>query len=115
MALCSYGNVINQKYNIHKENTMTAQQKKAEEAKALEEAGQAEETEDMHIVDAMKSAERGAKLARRGWDKSLNNYFVTIKRGESKPSLCTEKSSAMFIPSIEDVMTADWFNVEKVA
>jgi len=166
MALCSYDNELNQKYNINKELIMTQAVKdliavavatteyetnvelkdaveklealgdnakgdtqeyknlKAlieeaeakEKADALEQAKLAEEAEattDMNILEAFEVAEKVGKVARRGWDVELSSHFVTIKRGETKPSLHNGSFTSPFTPSIEDVMTVDWYNVEE--
>jgi hypothetical protein len=136
MALCSYDNELNQKYNFNKELKMTPAQKKAKEAKRIEDEKLAEEArvaeeakriedeklaeeltdtddEDMNILEAFELAERSGKVSRRGWSKELNNHFVTINRGETKPSLSNGKYASPFAPSIDDVMTADWYNKEE--
>jgi hypothetical protein len=122
MALCSYDNELNQKYNFNKEKQMTPAQKKAQEAKRIEDEKLAElsdtnvgDIEDMNILEAFELAERSGKVSRRGWSKELNNHFVTINRGETKPSLSNGKYASPFTPSIDDVMTADWYNKEEEA
>ena len=113
MALCSYGNELNQKYNFNKGFKMaTSTRKKAQDAKAVE-AVEAQESNGMNILEAFEVAEKTGKVARRGWSKELNSHFVTIKRGETKPSLSNDKYSSPFTPSIEDVMTVDWYNIEE--
>ena len=113
MALCSYDNGLNQKYNINKGFKMaTPTQKKTQEAKA-QEVETTEETKDMNILEAFEVAQKVGKVARRGWSKELSSHFVTIKRGETKPSLSNGKHSSPFTPSIDDVMTVDWYNVEE--
>ena len=71
------------------------------------------EVKDMNILEAFEVAQKVGKVARRGWDVELSSLFVTIKRGETKPSLSNGKYSSTFTPSIEDVMTLDWYNVEE--
>lgn len=103
MALCSYDNKVNQKYNIQKGVIMPV--KKTE----IKEDDKAQS--DLNIVEALELAKRTKKMARRGWDNSLKNHFVTIRRGETKPSLSDGKHFFAFTPSIEDVMSVDWFEL----
>jgi len=136
VALCSYDNTLNQRYKFTKEIEMarqTAEQKAAEQKAAEEAAKRAEEEakakleaeqkaaeqkaaeeadagedDDMTILDALKQAERGAKLRRKGWSKALDSHYITIRRGESLPVLTTGKHASPYTPSIVDVMAADW-------
>lgn len=101
MALCSYDNEVNQKYNIHKE-------KKMEDTETKEKTNST-----MTIVEALKHASSLKKMARKGWHESLKKHFVTIKRGETKPSLSDGKHFSAFNPSIEDVMCEDWYIKEE--
>ena len=113
MALCSYDNELNQKYNFNKGFKMaTPAQKKAQDAKAKE-VETVEESKDMNILEAHAVAEKVGKVARRGWSKELNSHFVTIKRGETKLSLSNGKHSSPFTPSYDDVFATDWYNVEE--
>ena len=72
----------------------------------------AEEDGTMHIVDAMTLAERGVKMVRLGWNKELRNHYVTIARGETKPTFTTGKHGSPFQPSIVDVLAHDWVEME---
>jgi len=54
MALCSYDNELNQRYNINKEIKMTPAQKKAQEAKRIEDERLAEEA---RVAEEAKVAE----------------------------------------------------------
>lgn len=114
MALCSYDNKLNQKYNFNKEKQMTPTQKKAEvaEAKRVEEekvTQATEEAEAMHIVDAFAFTREDKKVARRGWSKELKKHFIFTARGQTLPQLSNGKHSSPYTPSIDDVMKNDWF------
>ncbi len=142
MALCSYDNALNQRYNFIKDIEMaqqTAEQKAAEAAKKAEKKAQeeaakaaeekakaeaeakakleaeqkaAEADDTMTILDALEEAERSRKVRRRSWNKALSGHFVTIRRGETLPVLSTGKHFSSYKPSIVDVMAKDWYVVE---
>ena len=141
MALCSYDNELNTKYKYMKDLEMARTAKEVKEAqeqakmeqdkqteefeiKEIEQDKQTEEfvdtdetqlptEESKHIVDAMTLAERGVKMVRLGWDKELRNHYVTIKRGETKPTFTTGKHGSPYQPSIVDVLTHDWVEMEE--
>ncbi len=159
MALCSYDNELNQKYNYNKELKMTqavkdliAQAKATtdyetttelkdavaklellgdnakgdtQEYKALKsmidsmaEAKRLADEENLiddgdSILVAFELAEKNGKVARKGWSKELKNYFVFIPRGHTLPQLSNGKHASPYTPSIEDVMSKDWYNLEQ--
>ena len=102
----------------------TAEQKAAEEAakqaeaeakaklEAEQKAAEDGEDGDMTILEAFAEAERSRNVRRHGWSKALDGHFITIRRGETLPVLSTGKHFSPYTPSIQDVMTKDWYVVE---
>lgn len=93
---------------------MTKAQQEAEaKAKAEQEAkADAEKQEaDLNIIDMLELTKKEKKYFRRGWSKHLKGTHVTTPRGESKPVLVTGKHSTAYQPSIDDVMIADWYEI----
>jgi hypothetical protein len=140
VALCSWDNELNGKHKTYKEFEMAttrktaAQKRKEEEAAAAEQeqagkttaseqaetpeakaaaAAEAEEPKGASICEAFRLMERGAKMRRAGWSRHLKGTYVTIRRGETKPVLCTGKYDSPYTPSIVDAMTSDWTEIEE--
>jgi len=117
VPLCSFDNRVNQKYNIQGFTMTKAEEKKlADEAKAKEEQEAkerlADEAKDLNIVEMLQEAKTLKRFKRRAWGKNLENTYVSINRGETLPILMTGRHSIAYQPSIEDVMRADWYEVQ---
>ncbi|ADV46427.1 Thoeris anti-defense Tad2 family protein [Nitratifractor salsuginis] len=67
-----------------------------------------EKTEGLNILEALEAAGRSRKVRRAGWPKELKHHYVTIYRGETRPTMTNGKSGSPYAPSIVDVMAKDW-------
>ncbi|WP_456390317.1 Thoeris anti-defense Tad2 family protein [Hydrogenimonas sp.] len=92
----------------------SSEPKIAQEQTEEKHGGKTEETtEGMNILEALEAAGRGRKVARNGWSEHIRGTYMTIVRGETKPSLVTGKYRAAYAPSIEDLMANDWNEITK--
>ena len=91
----------------------TAAEKKAAEeaAKAKAEAEKKAADGKMSILEALELAQRGKRVRREGWSKALQKHYITINRGETLPTLSNGKHGSPYTPSIVDVMTKDWIEI----
>ena len=77
-----------------------AQRKAKEEAEAK-----------MTILEALELAQRSKKVRREGWSEALDKFYITINRGETLPTLTNGKHGSPYTPSIIDVLSKDWIEI----
>ena len=66
---------------------------------------------DLSIVEVYEKAQRGAKFKRRGWSEQIGEVYVTVLRGETKLSLVKGNQAIPFVPSHDDAVTVDWYEI----
>ena len=81
------------------------------EKEALETKGKAQEERDLTILEAIELSKKEKFFKRRAWSKHLKSALTT-KRGETLPVIVVGKHSTPYQPSIEDVISDDWYEVK---